>query len=145
MRISTEIVSRSDADVFMRRKAVFGSNRYCEVVLKSAVSLAQGMFPKRLAGNPRELPISSHTRRNASGWVERYVQPRVDRRKHGWMAEQSYNPIVPMKVGNRRASARSGHGTHWREGGSRRTNLLKGDIIETQNSNRYVHRHRQNS
>jgi hypothetical protein len=25
------------------------------------------MFPKRLAGNPRELPILSHTRRNASG------------------------------------------------------------------------------
>jgi group II intron reverse transcriptase/maturase len=44
------------------------------------------------------------------------------------MAEQSYNLIVPMKVGNRRASERSGHETHWREGGSRRTNLLKGDI-----------------
>ncbi len=29
--------------------------------------------------------------------------------------------------------ARSGHGTHWREGGSRRTNLSKGDIIGTQN------------
>ena len=49
------------------------------------------------------------------------------------MAEQSYNPIVPVKVGNRRASARSGHGTHWREGGSRHTNLSKGDIIGTQN------------
>jgi hypothetical protein len=34
------------------------------------------------------------------------VQPRVDRRKHGRMAEQSYNLIVPKKVGNRRASAR---------------------------------------
>src|ERR1700733_10700336 len=44
------------------------------------------------------------------------------------MAEQSYDPIVPGKVGNRRASERSGHGTHWREGGSKRTNLLKGDI-----------------
>src|ERR1035441_7433357 len=77
--------------------------------------------------------------------VEGNVQPRVDRRKHGRMAEQSYNLIVPMKVGNRRASEKSGHGTHWREGGSKRTNLLKGDIVETQNSNRYVHRHRQNS
>jgi hypothetical protein len=47
------------------------------------------------------------------------------------MAEQSYNLIVPRKVGNRRASARSGHETHWREGGSKRTNLLKGDITET--------------
>src|SRR5271167_2554249 len=44
------------------------------------------------------------------------------------MLEQSYDPIVPMKVGNRRAPARGGHGTHWREGGSKRTNLSKGDI-----------------
>jgi hypothetical protein len=44
------------------------------------------------------------------------------------MAEQSYDPIVPRKVGNRRAPARGGHGTHWREGGNKRTYLLKGDI-----------------
>ena len=44
------------------------------------------------------------------------------------MAEQSYNSIVPTKVENRRAPARGGHGNHWREGGSRRTNLLKGNI-----------------
>jgi len=60
--------------------------------------------------------------------VERYVQPRVDRRKHGRMLEQSYNLIVPTKVGNRRAPETGGHGTHWREGGSKRTNLLKGNI-----------------
>ena len=30
-------------------------------------SLARGMLPKRLAGNPRELPIVSHTKRNAFG------------------------------------------------------------------------------
>jgi retron-type reverse transcriptase len=44
------------------------------------------------------------------------------------MAEQSYNLIVPMKVENCRAPARGGHRIHWREGGSRRTNLWKGDI-----------------
>jgi RNA-directed DNA polymerase len=44
------------------------------------------------------------------------------------MLEQSYNPIVPTKVENRRAPARGGHGVHGREGGSRRTNPLKGDI-----------------
>ncbi len=54
--------------------------------------------------------------------VERYVQPGVDRRKHGRMLEQPCDPIVPMKVGNRGAPARGGHGTHWREGGSKRTN-----------------------
>ena len=41
------------------------------------------------------------------------------------MDEQSYDPVVPVKVGNRRASARSGHGTHWREGGNKRTYLPK--------------------
>jgi len=35
------------------------------------------------------------------------------------MEEQSYEPVVPVKVGNRRASARSGHGAHWRDGGNR--------------------------
>src|SRR5260370_41136079 len=50
------------------------------------------------------------------------------------MDEQSYDPIVPVKVGNRRASERSGHGTHWREGGNKRTNLSKGNIVEAQTS-----------
>jgi hypothetical protein len=59
------------------------------------------------------------------------------------MDEQSYDPIVPVKVGNRRASERSGHGTHWREGGNKRTNLSKRNISETQNSSNYVHRNRQ--
>ena len=33
--------------------------------------------------------------------------------------EQSYDSIVPMKVENRRAPARGGHGIHWREGMNR--------------------------
>ncbi len=41
----------------------------------------------------------------------------------GMDAEQSYEPIVPAKVGNRRAPARGGHGTHWREGANKRTRL----------------------
>ncbi len=41
------------------------------------------------------------------------------------MDEQSYDPVVPAKVGNRRASTRSGHGTHWREGGNKRMYLPK--------------------
>jgi hypothetical protein len=59
------------------------------------------------------------------------------------MDEQSYDPVVPAKVGNRRASARSGHGTHWREGGNKRTYSAEGNIGETQNSNCYVHKTRQ--
>jgi hypothetical protein len=82
-----------------------------------------------MAQEPKRAPhLLSHQEDRLREWVERYVQPRVDRRKHGRMLEQSYNPTVPMKVGNRRAPARGGHGTHWREGGSKRTNLLKGNI-----------------
>ena len=44
-----------------------------------------------------------------------------DRRGQERVGEQSYAPIVPMKAGNRRASDRSGHGTHWREGANRST------------------------
>ena len=32
---------------------------------------------------------------------------------------------TPTKVGNRRAPARGGHGTHWREGVTKRTYLWK--------------------
>jgi hypothetical protein len=49
-----------------QRKAASGSDRYGEVVLESPESLARGMLPERLAGNPRELPISSHNQRNSS-------------------------------------------------------------------------------
>src|SRR5437773_11147551 len=37
-------------------------------------------------------------------------------------------------VGNRRAPARGGHGTHWREGKARADVTGEGDIVETQNS-----------
>jgi group II intron reverse transcriptase/maturase len=50
------------------------------------------------------------------------------------MDEQSYDLVVPVKVENRRASARSGHGIHWREGGNRCTYLTKGNIAEAQTS-----------
>ena len=43
------------------------------------------------------------------------------------MEEQSYDPVLPMKVGNRRASERSGHGTHWREGRNRCTHRISVD------------------
>ena len=37
-------------------------------------------------------------------------------------------------MGNRRAPARGGHGTHWREGVARADVSGEGDIVETQNS-----------
>jgi RNA-directed DNA polymerase len=42
-----------------------------------------------------------------------------DQRRQLWVDEQSYDFIVPMKVENRRAPARGGHGIHWREGMNR--------------------------
>jgi RNA-directed DNA polymerase len=88
-----------------------------------------------MAQEPKRAPhLLSHQEDRLWKWVGRYAQPRVDRRKRGRIREQSYNPTVPTKVENRRAPVRGGHGIHWREGGSRRTNLLKGNINETQNS-----------
>ena len=139
-------VHSSDADVFEEAEG----NIQQQPLLRGGAGIggvfSPGHVSKEVGREPKRAPHSlPHQEERLRIWVGRYVQPRVDRRKHGRMVEQSYNPIVPVKVGNRRASEKSGHGTHWREGGSKRTNLLKGDIVETQNSNRYVHRHRQNS
>jgi hypothetical protein len=41
------------------------------------------------------------------------------------MEEQSCDLLVPVKLENRRASERSGHGIHWREGWNKVTYLLK--------------------
>jgi len=41
------------------------------------------------------------------------------------MDEQSYEPVVPVKVGNRGLRKERPHGTHWREGGNKRTYLPK--------------------
>jgi len=61
------------------------------------------MFPKGFPMNPGELPILLSTR-------EERRPPRETVGDRGRMEEQSYDPIVPVKVGNRRASERSGHG-----------------------------------
>jgi len=45
-----------------------------------------------------------------------------DRRRQLRVGEQSYESILPMKVENRRASERGGHGIHWREGMNRSMN-----------------------
>jgi hypothetical protein len=50
---------------------------------------------------------------------EEYLPAKGNRRWQGRVGEQSYDPSVPMKVGNRRASERSGHDTHWRDGANR--------------------------
>ena len=69
----------------------------------------------------------------------RYRPPRETRGDRGWMAEQSYDPIVPVKVGNRRALRGGGHGTHWREGGNIRTPRF-GDTWRHAEVEPHVHR-----
>ena len=96
------------------------------------------MLSRGLSANPGELPTSLEI---GSG----YAQPegtrspghegspagseatldeekpvaKGDRRRQLRVGEQSYEPIVPLKVENRRAPARGGHGIHWREGANR--------------------------
>jgi hypothetical protein len=66
-------------------------------VLGSPESLARGKFPKGLSRNRRELPISSHTKRNAP-YIGRYVHPRVDRRGHGEMASSLTTSYVRKQL-----------------------------------------------
>ena len=119
------------------RKAASGAP-LCEVCSGSPESLARGMLTKGLPVNPGELPASPHiwaqvspnpktpglrgvraaperSERPSSGVSCGQGKPEAQARA----GEQSYDSIVPMKVENRRAPARGGHGIHWREGMNR--------------------------
>jgi hypothetical protein len=65
--------------------------------------------PEGCESRPREANKLSTRRTRCQG------RPEVA----GKGSEQSYELIVPAKVGNRRAPERGGHGTHWREGANR--------------------------
>src|ERR1700737_2506293 len=61
-------------------------------------------------------PVEANTPSPKSGVVK------GNQRRRSRIVEQSYEPILPAKVGNSRASrGGSGQGTHWREGGNRWT------------------------
>ena len=100
-----------------RRKAALG-----RPIVRGRAGVAgvpsSGHVSKGISQEPRRAPSSPPHH-------GRYRFAKGNRRREGQMDEQSYDPIVPVKVGNRRASARSGHGTHWREGGNKRTYLAK--------------------
>jgi hypothetical protein len=74
------------------------------------------MFPKGFPMNPGELAISARKSGKTAAKGDRR-RPRTDGR--------AVDPILPVKVENRRASERSGHGIHGREGGNKVTYLLK--------------------
>ena len=110
--------------------------RGCE---ESPESLARGMLSQGLPVNPGELAASREQ------WALRAAQPKAhqvpwstrvapweannpqrgkpvakgNRRRQPRVVEQSYEPMVPMKVENRRAPERGGHGIHWRDGANR--------------------------
>jgi len=122
---------------FCWRKAASGAP-LGEVCWGSPESLARGMLIKGLPVNPGELPASppiwaqvapnpktpglrgaraapARSERPSSGVSCGQGKPEAQVRA----GEQSYESIVPMKVENRGAPARGGHGIHWREGMNR--------------------------
>ena len=145
MRVSTEILYRSDANVF---SLADGSIRQ-RPLLRGRAGIggvpSPGQAPQGWPRNRRELPISSHTRRTASG-LGREVRATEGRPEEARMdREQSYNPIVLMKVENRKGS-RKGRPRDPLEGrGKQAYESVERRHHETQNSEPYVHRHQQNS
>src|SRR5215469_4087739 len=123
---------------YARRKAASGQP-LCEVVSGSPESLARGMLSSGFPANPGELttsrerwasvqPTPKSTRSpesegysTGSEGTLNAEKPVVkgDRRRRLRVEEQSYEPILPMKVENRRAPARGGHGIRRREGANR--------------------------
>ena len=102
----------------------------------SPESLARGMLSKGTSREPRRAPYLSrsmgvvtpnpngtrslgsegHPRGSKADPHEEKPVAKGNRRRQLRVDEQSYESIVPMKVENRRAPARGGHGIHWREG-----------------------------
>ena len=94
---SSENSPDRDADAVRRAEGSTRAPVYGKGGPGSPESLDRGMLPRGFPRNPREFLISSHTERNASH-IGRYVTPRETggtRRD----AEQSYEPIVPTRVG----------------------------------------------
>jgi len=73
----------------------YPDDRYCEVEPGSPESLARGMLPKGFPRNPGELTIFARKIGNAGA--------KGNRRRLSTDGERSYEPVVPIKVGNRRA------------------------------------------
>ena len=144
MKISSENCLDRDADAVRRAEGSTRAPVYGKGVLGSPESLAQGMLPKGFSRNPRELPISSHAR-------ERQISHREvrggkgDQSCHERMAEQSYDPILPLRGGEPQGF-RKERPRYPPEGRGKQADVsAEGNIGGTQNPARYVHETRQNS
>jgi hypothetical protein len=99
------------------RKAASGHDRNCEGRPGIAGVPSSGHVSK-------DFPRTQESSPSPLARVERRP-PRETGGDRGRMDEQSYDLVVPVKVENRRASERSGHGIHWREGGNKVAHLLR--------------------
>jgi hypothetical protein len=120
------------------RKAASGQ-ALGELVSESPEFLARGMLSSGFPANTGELttsrevgsvrPTQRHQVPGARGPLHgkrttlNAEKPAVkgDRRRQLRVDEQSYEPMVPMKVEKRRAPARGGHAIHWRDGANKWT------------------------
>jgi hypothetical protein len=95
---------------------------------RSPESLAQGMFPRGILRNLGELTISAT-------WNSGNADVKGDRRCPSTDGGAVLQPHSTEEGGELQGfSQESGHGTHWREGGSRCTYLAKGNMNEAPTS-----------
>jgi hypothetical protein len=104
--------------LFRQAEGSIRDDRNCEGRTGIAGVSSSGHAFTGIFREPRRAPHLLSTRE-----VNRLPRETGGRRER--MAEQSYDPVVPANVGNRRATERSGHGTHRREGGNKQAYLAK--------------------
>src|SRR5215831_21248285 len=97
-----------------------------------------------MSQEPKRAPhLLSHQEDRLRSWVGRYVQPRVDRRKHGRMLDV-LRPHITEEGGEPQGS-RKGRPRYPLEGRGKQTYAsVERRHNGTLSSNDYVHRHRQN-
>jgi hypothetical protein len=134
---SSEIVCRRDADVVSLAEGSIQMTDNARLFGVAGVPSPGHAF-KWIPREPRRAPYLSRTGRGSAQpkWNqvprergrptgseqtldEENPAAKGDRRRRARVGEQSYEPIVPAKVENRRAPERGGHGSHWREGVNR--------------------------
>ena len=145
VRISTEIFSRPDADVFSLAEGSIRHDRYCEVARGSAVSLAQGMFHRDWPGTQESSPSPPRPQRNASGCG---LEVRATKGRPEEARKDAGAVLQPHSTdeGGEPQGSCKGWPRHPLEGRGKQTyESVERRHIETQNSRNYVNGHRQNS
>jgi len=145
VRVSTEILYRSDANVF---SLADGSIRQ-RPLLRGRAGIggvpSPGQAPQGWPRNRRELPISSHTRRTASG-LGREVRATEGRPEEARRDGRAVLQPHTTDEGGELQGSRKGRPQGPLEGrGKQAYESVERRQHETQSSNQHVHRHQQNS